>query len=37
MARIRGIVDAFPREPFLAASKEEVSAIHQSLELAGVL
>ena len=37
MARIRGIVDAFPREPFLAASKEEVSAIRQSLESAGVL
>ena len=37
MARIRGIVEAFPRAPFMAASNEEVSAIRQSLERAGVL
>ena len=37
MAKIRGIVDAFPRAPFMPASIEEVSAIRHSLELAGVL
>ena len=37
MAKIRGIVDAFPRAPFVPASNEEVSAIRQSLESAGVI
>ena len=37
MAKIRGIVDAFPRAPFMPASIEEVSAIRHSLDLAGVL
>ena len=37
MAGIRGIVNAFPRAPFTAASNEEVTAIRRSLELAGVL
>jgi dihydrodipicolinate synthase/N-acetylneuraminate lyase len=37
MARIRGIVDAYPRAPFMAASNEQVKAIRQSLERAGVL
>jgi dihydrodipicolinate synthase/N-acetylneuraminate lyase len=37
MAKIRGIVDAFPRAPFVPASNEEVSVIRQSLESAGVI